>query len=526
MRPTALCPDPSAWRLSWIALRPNRIVLHLDPLRKAASCPLCGTPSVRVHSHYQRIPRDLPWGRWPVQLVVYARRFFCDEPGCGRRIFSEPFPGVLPRYARQTERLRLALLELAHASGAEMAARVAKLLGLPTSPDSLIRRQRQEEFSMPSPRALGMDELSLRRGSTFATLLVDLERHRPVDVVEERKAQPVARWLRAHPGIEVVARDRAGAYALAATTATPQALQVADRFHLVRNVGDALKELVRSRRWNRPRSAGEVASPPQAGQVPVPAASSGSRGREPQPTPTKQARWEAVQQQKDKGRSLKSIARELGINRKTVRKYLALDRPPVYPQRRPRPTRLTPYLPYLRQRWDEGCHNVRRLYKEIVRQGFNGTERQVRRALHPWRSARSQSPPERPSPLHWLLLCPSSKLTSSQHQELEETLRANPPLALAYRLKEQFHQLVARRDIDALEVWLTEAAHSGLPTFKTVATTFRRDYQAVRAALTLPWSIAQCEGHNTRVKLIKRLGYGRAKLDLLRKRILHRMATA
>jgi transposase len=461
-----------------------------------------------------------------VQLVVYARRFFCDNPDCCRRIFSEPFPEVLPRYARHTERLRVVLLELVHASGAEMAARVAKLLGLPTSPDSLIRRQRQEEFPIPSPRALGMDEFSLRRGSTFATLLVDLERHRPVDVVEDRRAEPVADWLRAHPGIEVVARDRAGAYALAAATGAPQAVQVADRFHLVRNVGDAVKELVRSRRWNRPIPAAEAATSSQAEQASVPAASMAPPNQEPQPTPTKQARWEAVQQQKAKGRSLKAIARELGINRKTVRKYLALDRPPVYPQRRPRPTRLTSYLPYLRQRWHEGCHNVRRLYREIVGQGFNGTERQVRRVLHPWRSTRIPSSPERPSPLHWLLLCPSSKLTSSQHMELEVTLQANPPLALAYRLKEQFHQVVAHRDIDALDGWLTEAAQSDLPTFKTVARTFRRDYQAIKAALTLPWSTAQCEGHNTRVKLIKRLGYGRAKLDLLRKRIVHRMATA
>jgi transposase len=125
----AMCPAPATWRITAMALEQDRIVLSLEPMRNVASCPMCATPSRRVHSRYRRKPWDVPWGRWPVQLLVQARRFFCDAPTCPRRIFVEAFPWVLARYARQTEHLRQVLLELAHASNAEMAARQVRWLG-------------------------------------------------------------------------------------------------------------------------------------------------------------------------------------------------------------------------------------------------------------------------------------------------------------------------------------------------------------------------------------------------------------
>lgn len=151
-----LCPDPTTWRITSIAPQRDRLILHLEPMRSAVACPVCGTRSRPVHSRYRHIPWDVLWGRWPVQLVVSARRFFCDAPTCPRRIFVEPFPAVLAPYARQTERLRQVLLELAHASNAETAARLARWLGYVTSPDTLIRRQRAEPIIVPSPVASPM----------------------------------------------------------------------------------------------------------------------------------------------------------------------------------------------------------------------------------------------------------------------------------------------------------------------------------------------------------------------------------
>ena len=161
-----LCPSPEVWRLGLIALLHDRILIHLEPRRESVLCPHCGTRSNRIHSRYWRRPWDLSWSSWPVQLVVHARKFFCDNALCLRRIFTEPFPGVLGRYARQTQRLHKVLLELAFSSCAEAAARVSKLLGYITSPDTLIRYQRREQITTPMPQVLGVDEFALRRGST------------------------------------------------------------------------------------------------------------------------------------------------------------------------------------------------------------------------------------------------------------------------------------------------------------------------------------------------------------------------
>ena len=174
------CPEPSYWKVNRIAVDGERIVLHLIPVRTWISCPLCGVPSRRVHSRYRRRALDLPWFSWPVQLIIQARRFFCDSPECDRRIFVEPFPKALGRHARQTQRTRDSLLELAHCSTAQLAARVAQLLGFVTSPDSLLRLQRREQFPRFSPRILGVDEFALRKGRTYGTLVLDLERRIPV----------------------------------------------------------------------------------------------------------------------------------------------------------------------------------------------------------------------------------------------------------------------------------------------------------------------------------------------------------
>jgi Transposase/zinc-finger of transposase IS204/IS1001/IS1096/IS1165 len=377
-----LCPAPAAWRMGKITPLRDRLLLHLEAVRGAVPCPMCQTPSTRVHSRYYRRPWDLPWGPWPVQLVVQARRFFCDVPTCPRQIFVEPFPGVLARYARQTERWREVLLELAHASNAEMAARVARWLGYRTSPDTLIRRQRAEAWGFPSPQVLGVDEFALRRGVTYGTLLVDLERRQPVAVLEERTAEPLLKWLQAHPSVAILVRDRADAYALAGRLANPAIIQVADRFHLVRNVSDALKQLLHSQRWQLPRGDGAPLLETSAIAGPSAVPSAGER-KIHEATPRKRAAWEAVHQRRRAGQSLRQIARGMNLDRKAVRRYLAQEYPPVYAACCPRPTRLSPYLGYHAERWSHGCQNAHRLFEELRQRGYPGGVSQVRTTMHP-----------------------------------------------------------------------------------------------------------------------------------------------
>ena len=314
------------------------------------------------------------------------------------------------------------------------------------------------------------------------------------------------------------------AYALAGRVAAPDALQVADRFHLARNVSEALKTLLHSRQWHQP-GTGLPPEPLLPTFVPPTVSPADAPPHASQPTPRKRAGWEAVQRHRDVGRSLRQIAHTWGLDRRTVRKYLAADQPPVYPTRRPRLTQLTPYLGYLANRWAQGCHNARRLYHELVQQGYRGSEIMVRVVVRPWRT-RPQAHPSAvtPAQLARLLLQPAGRLTEAERDTLEGFLQANPLLAQGYWLKSRFHTRMAERNVGAFEPWLHEAETSDLPSFQSLARSFRQDADAILAALTTPWSTGQCEGQICRVKLLKRFGYGRAKLDLLRQRILHRMA--
>ena len=227
--------------------------------------------------------------------------------------------------------------------------------------------------------------------------MVDLERRIPVDIFEGIAAKDLTSWLQDHPQVEVLARDRAWAYRLAGQTALPQAQQVADRFHLVQNVGLALKDLLHSRRCQQPESSGEAVS-----------ASSESRAIR-----SKRGHWEAVRAHKESGLSLSAIARKLGLNRKTVSRYMASDQPPEYAGRPPGASKVRPHLSYLRRRWIEGCHNARTLYREVVKRGYSGSERHIRKAVQPWRKDTGRPAKSRP-PVKWLVLRSCRGLNSSE----------------------------------------------------------------------------------------------------------------
>jgi transposase len=232
-----------------------------------------------------------------------------------------------------------------------------------------------------------------------------------------------------------------------------------------------------------------------------------------------------VQQWRKEGLSQRAIADRVGIDRRTVRRYLELTSPPVYP-RRSRPRKIGPYLDYLSRRWSQGCQNARQLYRELLQMGYQGSESMLRTVVHPWRLLTRPPPHGRSPPLRRLILPRAARLTEEERSLLGRILEANPLLALGHRLKEDFLQIARDKDVAGLELWLQEAEGSGIATFRAVARGIRQDWQAARAALATPWSTAQCEGQICRLKLIKRLAYGRAKPDLLRQRVLHRSLLA
>jgi transposase len=543
-----------------------------------APCPSCGALGWRVHDRYTRRPRDLGWRRWVVRLELTVRRFCCPNPQCARRTFAEPFGPAVPPHARRTAEATALLTAFAEDAGGEAGARLAAKARLPTSADTLLRLLRQTAPpTLPTPRVLGVDDLALRRRHRYATLLIDLETHQPVDLLDDRTAEILADWLRAHPGVEVIARDRAGAYAEGARAGAPEVQQVADRFHLLQNASAALEDLLRARRRQAdylavgppptepttelgtlvtalpvppvPPSTKEAARDEPTDRVTTPAAPAPVSAAAPPVgplSPTKQrqvarrtarvARWETVRALHAAGKGIRAIAREVGIHRRTVRSLLDTPLPPRNRlPARPRPGGLTsptlqPFVAYLQERWQAGCENIAQLCREIVAQGYTGSRSLVYQALLPWRgprpppeerrAARRQAKQRRRFRLRWLCLRPPAQLDDAERAALAQALAADAELATGYALLHAFRQVIAARDVAALATWLSEAQGSAIAPFVGLANGICADRAAVEAALTTEWSTGPVEGHVHRVKLLKRQHYGRAKLDLLRRRVL------
>jgi transposase len=534
-----LARDDAYWQVVLVQTeRAGSVVLHLAPARAAVPCPACGQLSGRRHSWYQRQPLDLPWRGVTVRLRIRTRRFFCDALACARKIFAERFPARLPAFARRTDGVTTLLVGIVQRTSAEAGARLARAAGVPVSPDTLLRLLRRlGQGPVPTPRVLGVDDFSLRRGRTFATLLVDLETHAPIDVLPDREAATVAAWLQAHPGVEVLSRDRAEAYAEAGRRGAPTAIQVADRFHLVQNVTAALAELLRGRRRQldvvRTVEAAELEA---AGPTPPPEATrplTSTQQAERAARARRVARWEEVRRRHAAGESLRQIARETGHHRRTVRQLVATPEPPRNQARRPaaltglRSPTLAPFVPYLEGRWRAGCTNISQLCREIEAQGYRASRSLVRQALLAWRGPRPsraerqrQRRQTRRRSVRWLCLCPPDALEPEEQLALQHLLAGDVEVARGHALVQRFRQIVRERDRGGLDAFLADAAASGLPPFESFARGIATDRAAVDAALTLPWSNGLVEGHVHRVKLLKRLGYGRAALPTLRARIL------
>jgi transposase len=566
----ALLPHLAALVILRWRVGPSALEIEVASRAVEARCPTCQVLSTSVHSHYFRTVMDVPVGNRSVRLVVLVRRFRCRNPACARTTFAEQFAPLVRRYSRRTTFLQDLLDDIGVIVGGRPGARFACRHAFLTSRSTLIRLVRRLPLPPTAPpTVLGVDDFAVWRNHHYGTLVVDLERHQLLDLWPERKAEPFAKWLWEQQGLpDVICRDRAGVYADGARQAAPAARQVADRFHLACNASAVLERvLTRHAALVRAATARETPAKVSAkSHAPTTHSEGGAEGGGVQPPAGGQAsaasygevrrarrlvRYQQVIALYQAGRSLTAIAQQVGLSRPTVHKYVHADGFPEWPPRRTPLHAGSVYTAYLQERWAAGCHDATMLWTELQDRGFTGSLRMVQRAVASWRSApRVRSPrarlnqqpcsavspdheadpphPSLPTPPRglspqqavWVLLRPVESLSAIEQTLRSRLLDADEEIRIAREVIERFRDLLRTRGHEQFPAWQQAAEASAVPEVRGFLASLRRDEDAVRAALTEDWNSGQVEGQVTKVKLVKRLMFGRANFDLLRRRVL------
>lgn len=463
------------------------IVLGVKSTTAEGNCPDCQASSSRVHSRYQRTVQDLPVSAIPLTVRVQVRRFFCDNPLCPRKTFAEAVPELALPFARKTVRLTKQLRHLGFAMGAEQAARSATELKMACSADTILRLIRSTILSPhATPAHLGVDDWAFRRKVSSGTMLVDLQDHPVVDLLPDLSASSLESWLKAHPGVQLISRDRAGEYALGARLGAPEAVQVAVRFHLQKNLAEAVERI-----FHRHREALQqikVASAARSTRVVVePLLRPERLGSREQTRTKRMQRYEAVRALYLQGISLSEIARRLQMGRMTVQKFAYADSYPETAAYRVKAGMLSAYEPYLRERWQQGCRNGAQLYREVVAMGYPGKRKQVARLVAYLRKQTKAGVTDfslQPQGLTLraavsLLMCRPENRTKQQWQALAQMGQV-PEIALAMDLVARFLTMLRTLRGEQLEDWMQLVQQSAIREMQNFVEQLRKDRHAVR----------------------------------------------
>ena len=490
----------------------ERVVVTIKAAAASCRCPLCGSMARRVRSRYLRRVVDLPLAGRRTEIILRARRYFCDEKACRRRVFSERFEGTVGRYARRTARLDDVVHCLAIALGGRPAATLSQRLNVRVSNDTLLRIvRRRGPAKFAPPTIIGIDDWAWRRNHRYGTLLCDLQRRRTIALLPDREPATAQAWLAGQSQICVVARDRGGGYAVAAQRALPQAVQVADRWHLMENASRAFLDAVGKSMRQIRTAIGAARIDPRLLTYAEKLQYEGFQRREETDASIRSLSQEGV--------AIREIVRRTGYSRGLIRKILRGQRSDIF---RTRPSSLDRYLPWLDAQWAKGCRNGLALWRALRQQGFLGCRGVVsewsarrKRAERADAGAIGRAPSART--IARLLTVGRDQLSKAQTVTVAAIERGVTALADARDILAEFQRIIRRKALSELDAWLDRAAPSLIATF---ANGIMKDKGAVQAAIASEWSNGQTEGQICKLKLVKRQMYGRGKIDLLQARVI------
>ena len=525
----------------------NQLTVQVRTKTQQTACPICHAPTEKVHSRYQRTVADVSWGSYQVCLELLAKKFFCHNKNCKRRVFTERLPTIVPPWGRKTERLTTQLTKIGLAMGGLPGSRLTAHLGVKTSRQTLLRLvMKMPTPSYQVPKVLGVDDWAYRKSKTYGTILVDLEKHQPIDLLSDRKASTLAEWLEQNPGVEIISRDRAKAYKQGAEEGCPEAIQVADRFHLLENLSNPLEIVLNEHHQLLKKvevivNASTISAEEQiiANPVPPPPQTKATIEQADSHRNKRLEEYEQVHALNQQGWTKNAIARKLGISRRKVFRFLQAA---TFPERKGRSDRgrslLAPYQKYLLEQWNNGRHNATKLWQEIQQQGYQGSYATVAGYARRLRDAQGLKTGEKknnqPLPKVFepkkslftvrravrLILSKPSEQNDSDTEAIALLKQQHPNLNLAIELAQSFANLVRQKQPEQLEDWYKRASSCQIKALESFAKSLKEDWAAVKNGVTLSWSNGQVEGQINRLKMLKRQMYGRASHELLKKRFL------
>lgn len=497
-------------------------------------CPGCKRRSRHSHGWRERRLQDFAWQGERVTIRLRSRRWRCIDTTCRRQTFSDQCPDFVSPFARRTNRAAQIARLLAYTAGGRPSERIMRCLGMPVSNDTILRLlKRGAEAPTPPPKVVGIDDWSWRKNSRYGTILVDLERRSVVDILEDRGVESSAGWLRRRPSIEVVSRDRCGLFAQAVRKGAPQAVQTADRFHLVQNLRLAIEEQMsmEGRATGRSLLPDDESSEIDAHRRRARMAHRKSRDEV----------FATIHALRDQGLSYSEIERRTGHKRRTVAKWLTFQAPPDRRRASLKPSSPRFFETFLADRWKEGNRLGRHLFHDIKLRGYTGSISNLERLLGAWRRAENptndeklvarvdtSSPVKDPdtghaiSPVIAAALCmkPRGLLSARQTRKVDALKCGSHAFATMRGLAMRFRGILRASNVKSLDTWIDDAIETDLIPIMRFASSLRRDIDAVHNAIALPWSNGQVEGQVNRLKTIKRAMYGRAGAELLRARML------
>ena len=497
-----------------------------------------------MHGGYSRVMADGAAGGRPVLIVLAVRRFRCGNPGCTAVTFAEQAAGLSERYRRRSVPLLGMLAGFGLELAGRAAARLAGTLGIAVHPATVLRliAAAAEPEVTAAPEVLGVDDFALAKGQVYGTVLVDMRTGDVTGLLPDREAASFEAWLKAHRGATVICRDRAGNYAEGARAGAPDAIQVADRWHLWHNLGEYAGKTVAAHRGclkdqpgggdadgtTAPGTADTPGQEPpgQGERAVMPDGFLDACGRERRLVRRTRDRYAEIHRRLDAGESLSAISRVTGLDRKTVQRFArAGSAGELLGNATSRESKLDDFTPYLRQRWNDGVTDAAALHAELRERGWAGSEQTVRRYVRPFRQALAAPDPAPAVPktrqiTRWLLTRPD-RLQADEQAQLE-AIRARCPHidALAGHVTSFAEMMTARTGSRDLESWLAAVEADDQAGLRSLAAGIRNDQQAVTNGLTLHWNSGKVEGTVNKIKMIKRQMYGRAGFELLRKRVI------